>query len=196
MQRDRSACEWARISNRIHRGPRREKKKRMNVNSSTWCSTECGRTFFSPSFPPPPLWKTNRDLRSPPTQSRCYTRRPATIFERCLSGLDQIYSYEFQKALDSSPKRSLLADVPAPRNDAPKIRVLAVELLVDAFVRLLRYPRRRAREPGIAMAPIHSRQKVCLFKKNLKIWTIFFSFPGKILQVRTSQKMYTLKENY
>lgn len=129
-----------------------------------------------------PLWKMNRDLRSPPssppTQSRCYTSRPATIFERCLSGLDQIYSYEFQKALDSSPKRSLLADA-APRNDAPKIRVLAVGLLVDAFVRLLRYPRRCAREPGIAMAPILSRQKVLnvsLRRKRLKIRTIIFSF--------------------
>lgn len=59
----------------------------------------------------------------------------STIFERCLSGLDQIYSYEFQKALDSSPKRSLLAAAVAA---APKIRVLAVGLLVDAFVRLLR----------------------------------------------------------
>jgi len=111
--------------------------------------------LFSPSSSP---WKTNRDLRpppsSPPTQSRCYTRRSATISERCLSGLDQIYSYEFQKALDSSPKRSLLADA------APKIRVLAVGLLVDAFVRLPRYPRRRARESGIAMAPIPSRREV------------------------------------
>lgn len=83
-----------------------------------------------------------------------YTRRSATISERCLSGLDQIYSYEFQKALDSSPKRSLLVDA------APKIRVLAVGLLVDAFVQLPRYPRRRARESGIAMAPIPSRREV------------------------------------
>ncbi|TGZ46484.1 hypothetical protein DBV15_08919 [Temnothorax longispinosus] len=62
----------------------------------------------------------------------------STIFERCLSGLDQIYSYEFQKALDSSPKRSLLAATAAaaaPRNVAPKIRVPAVGLLVGAFVR-------------------------------------------------------------
>lgn len=147
-----------------------------------------------------PLWKTNRDLRSPPTQSRCYTRRPATIFERCLSGLDQIYSYEFQKALDSSPKRSLLADVPTPRNDAPKIRVLAVELLVDAFVRLLRYPRRRAREPGIAMAPIPSRQKVLnvfLRRKYLKIRTIIlFLFPRKNSSSSNMTEMYTSKENY
>lgn len=32
--------------------------------------------------------------------------------EQCLSGSDQIYSYEFQKAADSSSKRSLLAGVP------------------------------------------------------------------------------------
>ncbi|KYQ54024.1 hypothetical protein ALC60_07058 [Trachymyrmex zeteki] len=64
-----------------------------------------------------------------------------------------------QKALDSSPKRSLLA-ASAPRNVAPKIRVFAVGLLVDAFVQPSRYPRRRARaerRSGIAMAPISSR---------------------------------------
>ncbi|EGI64883.1 hypothetical protein G5I_06681 [Acromyrmex echinatior] len=67
----------------------------------------------------------------------------------------------YHKALDSSPKRSLLAAA-APRNVAPKIRVLAVGLLVDdRFVQPPRYPRRRARAerwPGIAMAPISSMQ--------------------------------------
>jgi len=90
----------------------------------------------------------------------CYTSAGSTIFERCLSGLDQIYSYEFQKALDSSPKRSLLAAV-ASRSATPKIRVFAVGLLVGAFVRPPRYPRRRARAErrlGIAMAPIFSWQ--------------------------------------
>jgi len=82
------------------------------------------------------LWKTNHNL------GECHCRRrlnltattptDSTIFERCLSGLDQIYSYEFQKALDSSPKRSLLAAA-APRNVAPKIRVLAGYLSTRSF---------------------------------------------------------------
>jgi len=73
------------------------------------------------------------------------TRWPATIFERCLSSLDQIYSYKFQKALDSSPKKSLLAAVVVPRKAVPKIRVLVVGLLVGVFVRPPQHPRRRAR---------------------------------------------------
>lgn len=145
--------------------PRRAKKRKKNPRILRRDAAQSGRTFFLPLSP---SGRRIRDLRSPPssspTQPRCYTRRPATIFERCLSGLDQIYSYEFQKALDSSPKRSLLAAA-APRNAAPKIRVLAVGLLVDAFVRsfgccdiLGDVP--EPTRPGIAMAPIPSRQEV------------------------------------
>jgi hypothetical protein len=72
-------------------------------------------------------------------------RWPTTIFERCLSSLDQIYSYKFQKALDSSPKKSLLAAVVVLRKAVPKIRVLVVGLLVGVFVRVPQHPRRRAR---------------------------------------------------